>query len=314
MASFSLLALLDDISLMTKVAAKKTVAVLGDDLALNAQQVAGLAAARELPVVFAVAKGSLLNKAVIIPIVLLISVVYPPLITVLLMIGGAYLAFEGAEKVCHYIAHAGKEAAAKSAEIEKELDKDQLLGPPTRDALLAFEKKKIRGAIRTDFILSAEVIVIALGSIPEHHPFWMNALVVIVVGLLMTAFVYGLVAAIVKLDDVGAHLIRKSNKKGPLNTLGLGLIKAAPIIMRVLTLAGTFAMFTVGGGILLHNLPIYKAVTATLSKWPVPWLTELLATALTGLITGAIILGVVSLLKRFIAKRSENKESAGQQS
>ncbi len=307
MSSFSLLALLDDISIMTKVAAKKTAAVLGDDLALNAQQVAGLAAARELPVVFAVARGSLLNKAIIIPIVLFISFIYPPLITVLLMIGGAYLAFEGAEKVHHYMVHARREEAAKSAELEKELDQDRISGPPCREVLLELEKKKIRGAVRTDFILSAEVIVIALGSIPDQQPFWVKAMVIIVVGLLMTVFVYGLVAAIVKLDDIGAHLIDKSGKKGPMNTFGLWLIKAAPVIMRFLALAGTFAMFTVGGGILLHNLPMYHAVADTLAQWPAPWLTEIIATALAGLVAGGAILAVVTLVRGLIERRSGKK-------
>jgi predicted DNA repair protein MutK len=252
LAGSSLLALiddiatvLDDVALMTKVAAKKTAGVLGDDLALNAEQVSGVRAERELPVVWAVAKGSLRNKLILVPAALLISAIAPWAITPLLMIGGAYLCFEGFEKLAHKFLH---NAADDAAEHQAEL---QALSDPNVD-LVAYEKDKIKGAIRTDFILSAEIIVIALGTVKDAA-FASQVTVVAGIALIMTIGVYGLVAGIVKLDDAGFYLLKTRNSLN--QTIGRGLLKLAPYLMKSLAVIGTVAMFLVGGGILLHGLP-----------------------------------------------------------
>ena len=238
MAGASLLALiddiasiLDDVAAMTKVAAKKTAGVLGDDLALNAQQVAGVQAERELPVVWAVAVGSLKNKGILVPAALAISAFLPWLVTPLLMIGGLYLCFEGVEKLAHKFLHPAGNA------------------PETG---LVSEAEKIQGAIRTDFVLSAEIIVIALGTVADK-PFMTQVAVLTGIGLLMTVGVYGIVAAIVKMDDLGLHLVGKSNALA--RAVGRGLLLAAPRLMKALAVLGTAAMFLVGGSILVHGLP-----------------------------------------------------------
>lgn len=250
MAGSSLLALLDDIatllddvSLMTKVAAKKTAGVLGDDLALNAQQVSGVRAERELPVVWAVALGSLRNKAILVPAALLISALMPWLITPLLMLGGAFLCFEGAEKLAHRFLHRA-EAEQQKARVHA------ALADPHLD-LREFERDKIKGAIRTDFILSAEIIVITLGTVAAAS-FAMQILVLAGIAVLMTVGVYGLVAGIVKLDDAGLWLSQRGGIAAP---FGRGLLAAAPWLMKSLAVLGTAAMFLVGGGILVHGLP-----------------------------------------------------------
>ncbi|MBC7751081.1 MAG: DUF808 domain-containing protein, partial [Candidatus Saccharibacteria bacterium] len=236
--------ILDDVALMTKVAAKKTAGVLGDDLALNAQQVHGIRAERELPVVWAVAKGSAVNKAILVPSALLISVLLPALIIPLLMIGGLYLCFEGVEKLTHKLLHLHEDSETEQdALVEAFLDKDV--------DMVAFEKDKIKGAIRTDFILSAEIIVIALGT-AAGATLLQQAIVLLIVAVVMTIGVYGIVAGIVKLDDAGFYLERKNSKA--LQTFGRVLIAAAPKLMRFLSVAGTIAMFLVGGGILVHGL------------------------------------------------------------
>jgi predicted DNA repair protein MutK len=252
MAGASLLALLDDIAtilddvaVMTKVAAKKTAGVLGDDLALNAQQVAGVAAERELPVVWAVAVGSLKNKLILVPAALAISALMPWAVTPLLMIGGLYLCFEGVEKLAHKWLHSAAEDAAHHAE---EL---AAVADETVD-LAVFEADKIRGAIRTDFVLSAEIIVIALGTV-ANQPFASQLAVLAGIGLIMTVGVYGFVAGIVKMDDVGAWLLQKGSAAA--KVVGKGLLLAAPKLMKLLTVVGTAAMFLVGGGILTHGLP-----------------------------------------------------------
>ncbi len=253
MAAGSLLALLDDIttvlddvSLMAKVAAKKTAGVLGDDLALNAEQVAGIQAERELPVVWAVTKGSLLNKVILVPIALLLSALMPWLITPLLMLGGAYLCLEGFEKITHKLLHGDEK------EIDTEDELLQVSHNPEAD-MLAFEKEKIKGAIRTDFILSAEIIVIALGTVKDA-PFFMQAVIVSGIAFVMTLGVYGVVAGIVKLDDIGFYLLRDKTSAFK-QWLGRGLLVFAPWLMKALSVVGTAAMFLVGGGILLHGIP-----------------------------------------------------------
>lgn len=253
MAGASLLTLLDDIvtvlddvAILTKVAAKKTSGVLGDDLALNAQQVAGVRAEREIPVVWAVAKGSFVNKAILVPAALLISALVPALIVPLLILGGLFLCFEGVEKVWHKIAHRDEEEAQEEALTEA-------LIQPEVD-LVQFEAEKIKGAVRTDFILSAEIIVIALGIV-SGKDLMTQVLVLSGIAVAMTVGVYGLVAAIVKLDDVGLWLTRR-HVSGGLHQLGRGLLALAPRLMKTLAVVGTAAMFLVGGGILTHNIPV----------------------------------------------------------
>ncbi|EPH3109903.1 TPA: DUF808 domain-containing protein, partial [Pseudomonas aeruginosa] len=233
-------AVLDDVSLMTKVAAKKTAGVLGDDLALNAQQVTGVNADRELPVVWAVAKGSLRNKAILVPAALLISAFAPWAVIPLLMLGGAYLCFEGFEKIAHkYLPHDDEHAdeAALAANVD----------------VAALEKQKIGGAIRTDFILSAEIIAITLGTVAESS-FTTQVLVLVGIALVMTIGVYGLVAGIVKLDDAGLYLSRRDS--GFAQGLGGAILRTAPYLMKGLSVVGMAAMFMVGGGILTHGIPV----------------------------------------------------------
>lgn len=299
MAGFSLLALLDDITsilddvaLMTKVAAKKTTSVLSDDLALNAQQVSGVTADRELPVILAVAKGSLVNKLILIPVALIISTVMPSLIKPLLMVGGAYLSFEGAEKLFHKFFHKPDQAKETNSEIQPE----QL--PETEHKTL--EKRKIRGAIRTDFVLSAEIIIIALGTVPDGASLGLRAGVLVLIGLLMTALVYGVVAGIVKLDDLGFWLLRKHKSSVPGQKLGSILVGAAPKLMRILAVVGTAAMFLVGGGILLHGLPYFERPLAILASWPVAWLWLGALNMVVGIIVGAALFTAISSGKKII--------------
>lgn len=292
MAAANLLALLDDIAtlmddiaVMSKVAAKKTAGVLGDDLALNADQVQGVKADRELPVVWAVAKGSLLNKVILVPAALIISHFVPSLITLLLILGGLFLCFEGAEKLLHkYLPH-DDERAQQEARIEA-------VSKPDTD-MVAFEKDKIKGAIRTDFILSAEIIVIALGSVSDA-PFTTQLGVLVALSLAITVGVYGLVAAIVKMDDVGLYLLRKS-LTGSMNTLqrfaGRALLVAAPALMKTLAVVGTIAMFLVGGGILTHNISLLHHVAADfIALAPDAALVmSILADGIAGLVAGAVL-------------------------
>ena len=293
MAGASLLALLDDIATilddvaaMTKVAAKKTAGVLGDDLALNAQQVSGVRTERELPVVWAVAVGSLKNKAILVPAALAISALLPWLVTPLLMIGGLYLCFEGVEKLAHALQH-GKEEKAHN------------LAADLAD-FAAREAEKIKGAIRTDFILSAEIIVIALGTVADK-PFVTQVAVLVGIALLMTVGVYGLVAAIVKLDDLGLHLAAQTNVAA--RSIGRLLLLAAPKLMKTLSVVGTAAMFLVGGGILLHGLPFGHALEhwAAGFSW-IGTLLPMLANLLVGIVAGALALGVFKLGKRIAGK------------
>ncbi|MDR0633416.1 MAG: DUF808 domain-containing protein [Azoarcus sp.] len=288
MAGASLLALiddiaaiLDDVALMTKVAAKKTAGVLGDDLALNAQQVAGVRAERELPVVWAVARGSLVNKAILVPVALLISAFLPWAITPLLMAGGLYLCLEGMEKIAHGFPRKadGHGAAAPRQDVL------QKLADPDVD-LVHLEKEKIRGAIRTDFVLSTEIIVIALGTVAGET---MSRQIAVLIGiaLLITAGVYGLVAVIVKLDDLGLYLHDKGSSVA--RAAGRALLLAAPLLMKFLTVAGTVAMFMVGGGILAHGLPIAHHLTESLSG-AAGFLLPTLVDIAVGLAAGALAL------------------------
>jgi uncharacterized protein len=301
MATGSLLALLDDIAtilddvaVLTKVATKKTAGVLGDDLALNAQQVSGVRAERELPVVWAVAKGSLLNKAILVPAALAISAFVPWLITPLLIVGGLFLCFEGVEKLAHKVLHSRQEDDARRVELT------QALADPNAD-LATLERDKIKGAVRTDFILSAEIIVIALGTVAGKD---LPTQVAVLVGIaiLMTVGVYGLVAGIVKLDDLGLLLSRRGGAQA---ALGRGILRAAPWLMKALSIAGTAAMFLVGGGIVVHGVPVLhhavQAVAAAVGSALQP-LAEMLANAGVGIAAGALVMIAVTLGKKLFSR------------
>lgn len=304
MAGSSLLALLDDIatilddvSVMTKLAAKKTAGVLGDDLALNAQQVSGVKADRELPVVWAVAKGSFINKLILVPAALAISAFAPWAVTPLLMVGGLFLCYEGFEKLAHKFLHSKDEDEAHHAELTK------AVADPKVD-LVAVEKGKIKGAVRTDFILSAEIIAITLGVV-ANAPFTTQLTVLAGIALAMTIGVYGLVAGIVKLDDAGLYLSQRSG--GFAQAVGRGILKAAPWLMKFLSIAGTAAMFLVGGGILTHGIPVLHHAVESLGSSVKDWgglgavmevLAPMLANAVVGIVAGALVLAVVTLGKK----------------
>lgn len=294
--------ILDDVAVLSKVAAKKTAGVLGDDLALNAQQVSGVKAERELPVVWAVARGSFVNKLILVPAALAISAFAPWAVTPLLMVGGAFLCFEGFEKLAHKFLHSKPEQAAQHEELVT------ALADPAVD-LVAVEKGKIKGAIRTDFILSAEIIAITLGTV-QGSPFITQLAVLSSIALVMTVGVYGLVAGIVKLDDAGLYLSQReggSAVRGMQRSLGRGLLLAAPWLMKSLSVAGTIAMFLVGGGIITHGVAPLHHFIEQLAARAGGWLaaiTPLLMDAVVGLITGAVVLAVVSLVKRFWPARS----------
>jgi len=302
MAASSLLALiddiatiLDDVSVMAKVAAKKTTGVLGDDLALNAQQVTGVHADRELPVVWAVAKGSMLNKLILVPAALAISAFVPWLITPLLMLGGAFLCFEGFEKIAHrFWPHGGGEEHEKLS---------LALADPAVD-MVAMEKDKIKGAVRTDFILSAEIIAITLGVV-ANAPLMTQVTVLAGIAIVMTIGVYGLVAGIVKLDDAGLYLSQRAGsfQRG----LGRAILAGAPWMMKALSIVGTAAMFMVGGGILVHGVPALGEMLHHVEEaaHAVPgvggvlgWLANPLGGAIAGIIAGGIVFVVVGVAKR----------------
>jgi uncharacterized protein len=281
--------ILDDVAVMTKVATKKTAGVLGDDLALNAQQVAGVDPDRELPVVWAVAKGSALNKAILVPVALLLSYFAPWAVIPLMMIGGAFLCFEGVEKLAHKLLHSKAEDAKHEAELA------QALADPSID-MVQLEKDKIKGAIRTDFILSAEIIVISLGTVASKA-FATQVGVLIGISIVMTVGVYGLVAGIVKLDDGGLRLSRSANTVA--RAIGAGILRTAPLLMKFLSFAGTAAMFLVGGGILTHNIEAVHHAIEGFS--PSGWLgtvVGMLADLVVGIVVGAIVLGAVTLFKK----------------
>jgi predicted DNA repair protein MutK len=283
-------AVADDVAVLTKVATKKTAGVLGDDLALNAQQVAGVKADRELPVVWAVARGSVWNKAILVPAALAISAVAPWAVLPLLMIGGAFLCYEGFEKVAHKLLHGAAEDEAHKAELA-----EALLRPEVD--LVAVEKEKIKGAIRTDFILSAEIIIIALGTVAAA-PFGTRVAVLVGIGLVMTVGVYGLVAGIVKLDDFGQYLTLR--KGGFQRSLGTAILGGAPWMMKFLSVAGTAAMFLVGGGILTHGIPPLHHWTEHIAEGGGVGGTvvPMLVNAAVGVVGGGILVGVVTAVGR----------------
>ncbi|MGA9045538.1 DUF808 domain-containing protein [Sulfuricurvum sp.] len=311
MAGTSLLILIDDITLllddvaaMSKIAAKKTAGVLGDDLALNAQQVAGIRAERELPVVWGVAKGSFKNKLILVPVALALSAFAPWSITPILMVGGGYLCYEGFEKIAHPFLHDKAEEVHQHELIEA-------FHNPEVD-LEAFEKEKIEGAIRTDFILSAEIIAIALGAVADKD-IMTQTMVVSGIAIAITIGVYGIVAAIVKMDDVGLHMLQNApqGRRGAFNrTLGQGLLSFAPKLMKILTVVGTAAMFLVGGSILLHGIPdAHHLVESTVhSVESIPtvgkalgWVTPVVLDALAGVVAGGIVMGAVGVVSKIVS-------------
>ncbi|MBI3714109.1 MAG: DUF808 domain-containing protein [Burkholderiales bacterium] len=285
---------LDDVAVMTKVAAKKTAGVLGDDLALNAEQVSGVRAERELPVVFAVAMGSFKNKLILVPLALLFSAIAPWAITPLLMVGGAYLCYEGFEKLAHKFLHSEAEEEAHHQELVHALQDRHV-------DMVAYEKEKIKGAIRTDFVLSGEIIIITLGSVATAS-FSSRLAVLASVGLIMTVGVYGFVALIVKLDDMGFYLQAKQSASWwhrSLRRLGDGFVSFAPRLMKSLTVIGTAAMFLVGGGILVHGLPMigefshsleHSVASLALVGGVLQAMTPSLVSALFGVAAGALVL------------------------
>ncbi|EHZ2539799.1 DUF808 domain-containing protein [Vibrio parahaemolyticus] len=287
-------AVLDDVALMSKMAAKKTAGVLGDDLALNAQQVSGVASEREILVVWAVAKGSFKNKLILVPSALLISAIIPWLIMPLLLIGGLFLCFEGAEKVLeklfpHSHPHEGKEELVDTGE-----------------SLEDYEKRKVAGAIRTDFILSAEIIVIALGTVTGAS-LVTQILVVSLIAVIMTIGVYGLVAGIVKLDDLGFYLEIRSKGKGWMAKVGSALVAFAPKLMKLLTIVGTAAMFLVGGGIVVHNVPaIHHFVEPIIMNFSghsvATAILPILLNGIIGFVAGLIVVAVWTVVEKLRGK------------
>ena len=295
--------ILDDVSVLTKVAAKKTAGVLGDDLALNAQQVTGVSTDRELPVVWAVARGSMINKAILVPAALAIGAFIPWAVTPLLMVGGAFLCFEGFEKLAHKFMHSKADDEAHHAKLT------EAVVNPAVD-LVQLEKDKIKGAVRTDFILSAEIIAITLGTVAAS-PFVTQVSVLVGISLLMTVGVYGLVAGIVKLDDLGLYLSRQANATK--QSVGRAILVSAPWLMKALSVAGTAAMFLVCGGILTHGIgPLHHAIEgATQAVAATPGiggllgaLTPLLLDGLTGIVAGALVLAGVLLVKRMLGTKA----------
>lgn len=302
MATAGLLALIDDIStvlddvaILTKIAAKKTSGVLGDDLALNAQQVSGVKADRELPVVWAVAKGSFLNKLILVPAALLLSVFLPWIITPLLILGGLFLCYEGFEKILHAVMH--RNSGEKGVE--------SALAEINRMGESAYEQKKIKGAIRTDFILSAEIVVISLGIV-QSASLTQQILVLSTIALAMTVGVYGLVAAIVKLDDLGIYLSKQVQSK-IVHHLGNGILGFCPYLMKLLSIVGTLAMFLVGGGIVVHGWSwlhhVYLSIEKTTQTLP-HTLIELLFNGTIGLLAGALVFLGVLILSKFKPAKS----------
>jgi len=293
-------ALLDDVAVLTKVATQKTAGVLGDDLALNAQQVAGVAADRELPVVWAVAKGSAINKAILVPAALLISGIIPWAVTPLMMIGGGFLCFEGVEKIAHKLLHSKAEDKQHHDEMLKAIANENV-------DMLAFEKDKIKGAIRTDFILSAEIIVITLGTVANRE-FISQIAVLTIISVVMTIGVYGLVAGIVKLDDAGLYLSERTGshawaslKRG----LGRQILRAAPYLMKTLSIVGTAAMFLVGGSILNHSIPALGHFIEALvpAESMLVQLVSLSGDALVGILAGIVVLSAVQLAKKIFVRK-----------
>jgi predicted DNA repair protein MutK len=275
-------ALMDDVAVTTKIAATKTTGILGDDLAVNAEKATGFLSSRELPVLWAITKGSLINKLIIVPIALILSFIFPAAVTIVLVLGGLYLAYEGVEKIIEYFFHHPKEAK----QVIKENNKNH------HDA----EKAKVRSAITTDFILSIEIVIIALGSVAEQG-IAIKIVTVSVVAVLATIGVYGIVALIVRMDDAGYKLMRHANNKGLLSSVGQLLVKSLPVIIKALSVIGTVALVLVSGGIFVHNIAYLHHLSPNLPSI----IMEFGAGLVAGLIMVAVMTGgkkVISLVKR----------------
>lgn len=294
---------LDDVAVMSKVAAKKTAGVLGDDLALNAQQLTGIRADRELPIVWRVAKGSFVNKLILVPLALLISWLAPALITPLLVIGGLFLCYEGVEKVVHTIQH-----KKKTPEEVAQYEQEQAAKAESQD-IKQLENEKVKGAVRTDFILSAEIVVITLGTIAVTAPFITKLSVLSLIAIVMTVGVYGFVALIVKLDDMGLYLVK--NKQGFAQSFGRGLLGFAPILMKILSVVGTAAMFLVGGGIISHASPFlhHMSEDAALFSQQLPALGNIVGALVptlinfaVGVIAGIIVIVILGIFNKIFRK------------
>ncbi|WP_035671756.1 DUF808 domain-containing protein [Flavobacterium sp. 83] len=276
-------AIMDDIAVMSKFAAKKTAGILGDDLAVNAEKASGFVSSRELPVLWAIAKGSLLNKAIILPIAFLLSAFLPVAVIIILVLGGLYLAYEGAEKIYEYF-------------FPHENSKHEIsLEPMTEEEILTLEKVKIKSAIVTDFILSVEIVIIALGTV-IGKPILSQILVVSIIAILATVGVYGIVALIVRMDEAGLKLIQLNTREQSFtNKLGNILVKALPKVIKSLSFIGTIALLLVAGGIFVHNIGFLHGV--------LPQLPSIVTEFLIGLVIGGIVLGIVTLFKKIIAKK-----------
>lgn len=280
-------ALMDDVAVASKIATKKTAGILGDDLAVNADKATGFVSSRELPVLWAITKGSLINKVIIVPIALLLNYFLPVAIKVILVLGGLYLAFEGVEKIIHYFFH--KKEHSTSADFEE---------APMNITPEQQEKEKIKSAISTDFILSVEIVIIALGSVLDR-PLAIQIVTVCVVALIATVGVYGIVAMIVRMDDLGLKMITKSNNKGFMATIGNVLVRALPVIIRVLSVVGTIALILVAGGIFAHNIPAVHHWVEQFSGVP-----NMLLEALSGVLGGLLVFLLVSAYQKlFTAKK-----------
>lgn len=268
-------ALMDDVAVASKVATQKTAGILGDDLAVNAEKATGFLSSRELPVLWAITKGSFINKLIIVPIALLLNIFFPVAIKFILVMGGFYLAYEGMEKIVEYLFHRKK---SENLQTTEELQDD-----------LTAEKLKVRSAVTTDFILSIEIVIIALGTALESSMI-IQILTVSVVAILATVGVYGIVALIVRMDDVGYKLIKRSGEKGFLFTLGTLLVKALPVLIKVLAIVGTIALLLVSGGIFSHNINFLHHL--------LPDLPAILKELLIGIVAGALVVGLVWLSKK----------------
>ena len=279
-------ALMDDIAVTSKLATQKTAGILGDDLAVNAEKATGFLASREIPVLWAITKGSFINKLIILPAVFLLNYFFPVVITIILVLGGMYLAYEGAEKIVEFLFHRAK----KGHEVVLES------GLPESDE--NSEKSKISSAIKTDFILSLEIVIIALATVIEHeHPLLTQILSVSFVAIIATVGVYGIVALIVRMDDAGFFLIKKSGDKGFLSVVGQILVKALPIIIKILSVVGTIALILVSGGIFVHNIEFFHHL--------LPSLPSIIKEFAIGLIVGLIVVGLVTLVKKLVPSKQK---------
>lgn len=268
-------ALMDDVAVASKIATKKTAGILGDDLAVNAEKATGFLSSREIPVLWAITKGSLINKVIIVPIALLLNMLFPVAITFILILGGFYLAYEGVEKIVEYLFHRSR----KGHEVIEQHEADSG----------ATEKAKIKSAVTTDFILSVEIVIIALGTVLDR-PLPIQALTISIVALIATIGVYGIVAVIVRMDDAGYRLIQHSEGTGILNAVGTVLVKALPVIIKTLSIVGTIALILVSGGIFVHNIDFLHHLF--------PTLPSILKEVAVGLVAGFVAVAVVTLVKR----------------